>query len=300
MEQRIATQKPDAANPRFVTRNTVRHELSALNTALGVSGEARGIVLPRASIPRLEKNAVAWLSRREVARLLWTCRGRVWNAQANRWKIRADDDPSLAGTPEGSLRVIDERFARGPGKAMGRLIRLGVYSGSRHFVLIGANFFDEETLAHFDLGSGVLHRRGTRVAETTKRSPEIMMPVKLVHWTENWSREAQETGIARVVHKSDGTPYASISTYLWRRLCAAAGIDKRVTTHVLRHTCAMWLKLEGIPLDQAADYLGMTPKVLQQSYGKWDLRSTARPSAALNGCAGMKAAEAAMRRRGLL
>ncbi len=48
---------------------------------------------------------------------------------------------------------------------------------------------------------------------------------------------------------------------------ADAGIDSSVTPHILRHTCATWMMLNGADLWEAAGYLGMTVEQLQSTYG---------------------------------
>jgi site-specific recombinase XerD len=47
-----------------------------------------------------------------------------------------------------------------------------------------------------------------------------------------------------------------------------ARLPGRVTPHTfLRHTAAPWLMQRGVPIWEAAGFLGMSPEVLQQIYG---------------------------------
>jgi len=46
-----------------------------------------------------------------------------------------------------------------------------------------------------------------------------------------------------------------------------AGLAGRVTPHTLRHTAATWLMQRGVPIWEAAGFLGMSPEVLQNTYG---------------------------------
>jgi hypothetical protein len=39
------------------------------------------------------------------------------------------------------------------------------------------------------------------------------------------------------------------------------------TPHTLRHTAATWLMQRGVPIWQAAGYLGMSAQILEQTYG---------------------------------
>jgi Phage integrase family len=41
----------------------------------------------------------------------------------------------------------------------------------------------------------------------------------------------------------------------------------RVTPHTLRHTAATWLMQRGVPIWQAAGFLGMSAEMLERTYG---------------------------------
>jgi integrase len=46
-----------------------------------------------------------------------------------------------------------------------------------------------------------------------------------------------------------------------------AHLPGKVTPHTLRHTAATWLMQRGVPIWEAAGFLGMSPEVLQGTYG---------------------------------
>jgi hypothetical protein len=46
-----------------------------------------------------------------------------------------------------------------------------------------------------------------------------------------------------------------------------AQLAGNVTSHTLRHTAATWLIQRGVPVWEAAGFLGMSPEVLQETYG---------------------------------
>ena len=46
-----------------------------------------------------------------------------------------------------------------------------------------------------------------------------------------------------------------------------AKLPGKVTPHTLRHTAATWLMQRGVPIWEAAGFLGMSPEVLQYTYG---------------------------------
>ncbi|WP_349372070.1 tyrosine-type recombinase/integrase [Salinarimonas sp.] len=66
----------------------------------------------------------------------------------------------------------------------------------------------------------------------------------------------------------------------------AAGLPPEVTPHALRHTAATWLRRAGVPLWDAAGYLGMSVEVLERVYGQ---HSPDHQAAAVEGIAKRKA-----------
>jgi len=48
--------------------------------------------------------------------------------------------------------------------------------------------------------------------------------------------------------------------------CRRAGLSD-VTPHVLRHTCATWLMQSGVPMWEAAGFLGLSQETLEKVYG---------------------------------
>jgi integrase len=63
----------------------------------------------------------------------------------------------------------------------------------------------------------------------------------------------------------NGRPVKRI-TKAFRNVVRELGL-KDVTPHTLRHTAATWLMQRGVPMWQAAGYLGMTEKQLEDGYG---------------------------------
>jgi hypothetical protein len=61
-------------------------------------------------------------------------------------------------------------------------------------------------------------------------------------------------------------PVVSVKT-AFNHAVKLAGLWGRVTPHTLRHTAATWLVQRGVPLWQAAGYLGMSAEILERTYG---------------------------------
>jgi hypothetical protein len=65
---------------------------------------------------------------------------------------------------------------------------------------------------------------------------------------------------------STGKPIPSVKKG-FQSAVRLAGLPGRVTPHTLRHTAATWLMQRGVPIWEAAGFLGMSPEVLQDTYG---------------------------------
>jgi integrase len=76
-----------------------------------------------------------------------------------------------------------------------------------------------------------------------------------------------------------GRPVPTGLRWSFGKLCVTAGLTWRPTPHHLKRSVASWLAMEGVPIDQAADWLATDPKTLQRTYRKFDatyLRSVAK------------------------
>jgi len=64
----------------------------------------------------------------------------------------------------------------------------------------------------------------------------------------------------------NGKPVSSVKRG-FRSAVRLAGLPGKVTPHTLRHTAATWLMQRGVSIWEAAGFLGMSPQVLQETYG---------------------------------
>jgi integrase len=64
----------------------------------------------------------------------------------------------------------------------------------------------------------------------------------------------------------NGKPVHSIKVG-FKRAVALAGLSGKVSPHTLRHTAATWLMQAGVPIWEAAGFLGMSPMMVEQTYG---------------------------------
>ncbi|WP_271599788.1 tyrosine-type recombinase/integrase [Bradyrhizobium sp. CCBAU 45384] len=225
-----------------------RRDLEDLRAAIGhhaVEGYHRGIVkvwLPEKGPPRDK-----WLTRNDVARLIWTC-----------WRYRE--------MQKRSRRSLDERkvpTSRRPLRHLARFILLGIYSGTRAEAIAAASPIAAIGRAYVDLERGRYYRLKQGRAKTNKRQPTVPIPLRLLAHLRRWHRINPE---AKHFIEYNGKAVSSVKT-AFKSAARLAGLGQGISPQTLRHTAATWLMQRGADPWQAAGYLGMSLEVLLNTYG---------------------------------
>jgi len=211
---------------------TARHDLTTLRAALrwfhaeyGMDGASP----PTVTLPARSPGRQRWLTRDEVAAMLWAARA------------------------TGNTHVA-------------RLILLGIYSGTRPGALLRLRWMPSTVGGHIDLEAGILHRRPIeRSEQARKRQPPQRLHTSLVPHLARWRAHDLDAGIPVVIHYA-GDPVQKLRRS-WATVRARAGLGPDVVPHTLRHTAATWQMLEGRDIYEAAGWLGMTHQTLWDVYG---------------------------------
>ena len=214
-----------------------RRELEDFRAAInhhrreGLCDKVVEITLPPERPPRER-----WLTRSEVARLVWS----AWRyCEIQRGKP----------TNRRSRRHI------------ARFTLVALYTGTRASSVCAAALQPTPGHGWIDLDRGVFYRRPPGRRETKKRRPPVPIPDHLLAHLRRWKRRGQRFAI-----EWNGNPVQSVDK-AFANVVADAGLGRDVTPHVLRHTAATWLMQAGTDMWEAAGYLGMTIEMLSQRYG---------------------------------
>ena len=230
------------------TNGGARRDLEDLRAAIGHharEGLHRGVVrvaLPPKGLPREE-----WLSRSDAAQLLWTC-----------WQYR-----EVQKRHRGKYKGRSMPTSKRPLRHLARFILLGLYTGTRAGAIATASPHKEEGRSFVDLQNGVFYRLAQGKRATKKRQPAVPVPPRLLAHLRRWHR----LGIAKQHFvEFNGKPVKSVKT-AFKSAVTLAGLTGRITPHTLRHTSATWLMQLGVPIWDAAGFLGMSEKTLRDTYG---------------------------------
>lgn len=253
-QQRRSAKPEKTGKPaRPITKAQARRELEDLRAAInyhrkeGYCSEVVNVVLPAKPPPR-----DVWLTRSQAANILWAA-----------WRARQI--------------MRDEKTERDVGRHVARFILVGLYSGTRSGAICGASFLPAIGRGHVDTERGIFQRRATgATTETNKRQPPAPISDRLLTHLRRWERlagtpegEALGIGVHAVVEWC-GKPVKSIKK-AFAAAVEAAGLPTtgphKITPHILRHTAATWMMREGVEPWRAAGLLGMSEKVLTDTYG---------------------------------
>jgi integrase len=146
---------------------------------------------------------------------------------------------------------------------MRRLIILGLYTGSRPGVLLSLRW------DQVDLNAEVMSRTPAgKIQDRKKRAPKVKLGWRILAHLRRWKR--LDGDIEVVCHYTDawhpGAREVDDPHGAWRKIIKAAKLPG-VTRHTLRHTRATWMMQKGVPIWEAAGFLGMSVKTLERVYG---------------------------------
>lgn len=153
-----------------------------------------------------------------------------------------------------------------PYQHLRRLVLLQLYTGSRPGVILAM------TWAQIDLKAGTMMRKPRGAVEAkNKRAPKVRLGRKIMGHLKRWKKiDGNEKYVCRFqdAWSPNARPVKDPHT-AWRKVIKASGLEG-VTRHTLRHTRATWMMQAGVPIWEAAGFLGMSIKTLERVYAHHD------------------------------
>jgi integrase len=226
------------------SQSAARRDLETLSAAINHhlrDGGGTQLVF-RPTLPPALDPRERWLTREEAARLIRAA-----------WRLRETRDGEETG------RLTSRHVAR--------FILVALYTGTRASAVCGAALTPTIGRGYVNLETGQFRRLAYGRQQSTKRQPTVDLPPKLLAHLRRWHR----LGISKhSVVEFNGKPVARVSK-AWPRVVEAAGLktdvkEQRVIPHTLRHTAISWYLREGVPIEQVADYCGVSPAVIRRVY----------------------------------
>lgn len=246
-------------------------ELAYMKAAIRHAWKQRIITTPvPVWVPAQGSPRERWLTRDEMARLLWAA-----------WRYKAPD-------------------GRRTRRHVARFILMARYTGTRAGAICAASLEPLPGRGWVDLAGGVYYRAGEADKPSNKRKPTIRLPGPLLAHLRRWHRAAARRDPdkpMRHVVEWNGKPVLSVKKAF--AACVAEvnriGEERKregkphvilgddVTPHVLRHTAATWMAQNGADIWEAAGFLGMTREIFERVYGHHSPHHQASAHRALTG-----------------
>lgn len=148
-KSRVRSFKDGTTQP--IADGTVRRELNVLQAAINYCAK-EGYVTATAfvTLPEMPPAKDRWLTRDEVARLIWAA------------------------------------YRSPKGKHLARFILIAIYTGTRKDAILRLGFMRNTAGGWIDTEQGMLYRRGTEERQTSKRRPPMKLPRRLAAHLSRW------------------------------------------------------------------------------------------------------------------
>jgi integrase len=218
----------DAATAPRVGDQTARRELEVLSAAISYAHKEGKLLYP---VPvKLPAKAAArdrWLTRSEAARLVWA----AWRA------------------PQGKSRHV------------ARFVLLALYTGTRLDACLKLRWMPSTGAGWVDLDKAIIYRKGSTEKQSSKRRTPVPISDRLIAHLRRWRR----LSTTHVIEYA-GRPTLSVKRS-FKTARESAGLDAKVTPHILRHTFATWAVQSGQPTGMVAAALSTTERIVSEVYG---------------------------------
>ena len=256
----------------LVSLSTACDDVSHLRRAIRAYVEFFQISwMPAIKVPAHFTRREFLVDRHLFARILESCRGYVWDTATDGWLMEEVRDPATGETRR--VRVRRDSSTVLHRRSVARLVRLSLYSGTRHGAAIDIRWRLNARGGCIDLVNNIIHRAGYGVnPEEGKPQTSSAMRPQLAILTWIWSRQDAALGISHLIHKPDGQPYRCKLSGTVREVMADAGIPE-VCVHHLRHAAISHMMQDGYCVGTVSDVIGVSPKTVWRVYRQWGMHA---------------------------
>jgi len=221
-------------------QRTASRDLELLRAALRHAVNEKIIrSAPKVWLPPKSEPRQRWLTRSEVAKLLWLA-----------WRGTRSNN--------GRSGSSDEWYTR---RHLARFIVMAFYTGSRKQDILNACFVQRPDRGYIDLERGQWRRKPESKKATKKKQPTIPLPRPLLAHLRRWQRNGQEFPV-----EFNGQPIGRIDK-AFRQLVKDCGLGSDVVPHTFRHTAITWGMQRGMDPWDASGYFGLSMQTLLEVYG---------------------------------
>ena len=157
-----------------------------------------------------------WLTRDELAAVLWAC-----------WRYR-EVQTVHRGRRKGEPQETEKR----PLRHLARFILLAIYSGSRAGAVLTASPCRGEGRSYVDLERGIFYRLAEGARATNKRQPPVPLPRRLLAHLRRWFAKGI---VSEYFVEWNGRPVKSVKTAFKTALRSGQGERTDQSAHVASH-----------------------------------------------------------------
>ncbi len=157
-----------------------------------------------------------------------------------------------------------------PRRHVARLALFGASTGTRKERMERTTFVKMHGHPWIDLDSGIYDRAwdGEMVPDN-KRADPLRLPDRILAHCRRWHRMGAMYLIERPTKKEGNKPPEPIENSFFRHLremIPDKAERKGLNIHALKHTCATWLCVAGVPMHEIADYLSTDQQTIKEVY----------------------------------
>jgi integrase len=182
-----------------------------------------------------------------------------------RWARGSESyDPKTGTWSQGRIGRL-ERHRR---LMVGRLLELGLVTGTRGGRFEGLAWSPHPKFGHIDVETGLLHRCPPgALAPARKQAPPVLLPPGLLAEVRRW--KAADGRQPYLFRTRKGGPAGAKLGVTFTEALQKLGIDD-VTRHTLRHTCITGLIEQAVPASVIAAICGISVQMLRTRYNHSD------------------------------